>query len=536
MRPVLTSAEMRAVDAHFIAAGVPGIVLMENAGRGAAHLIGLRDRPRAAAAHGAPTAAPRGGVGGSCVRCADERALGGVRVAVVCGSGNNGGDGSVVGRHLLARGAAVELFLVADEGALAGDALLALRAFRAVGGTVVDARGVELEAELRQFGIVVDAVLGTGANRAPAGDVERAILAMNASGRPIVALDVPSGLDATTGALPGVSAIAEHTVTFGFLKTGLLTTSGFAAAGRVTLSHLGVPAALPPSVEPSAYLLEEQDVRAALVPRDPTLHKMQAGRVVIVGGSVGMTGAPNLTGRAALRAGAGLGTVVLPLDATWGAAAELAALMTRPSATPFAPETLALLGQADALVVGPGLGRSSEAEVRVRASLELGRPTVLDADGLRVFSAAASALAGHPALVLTPHAGEAAALLGTTAEAVEQDRFAAVRRLAAESGAVVLLKGPRTLIAEPGGRVLISAFGSPALATAGSGDVLAGIIAGLLASRRGPVSRSLALEASWLGAALHGLAGERWSETGGDAGLLATDLVDLLPEVRARLL
>src|SRR6478736_5903428 len=463
MRPVLTALEMRAVDAQLIEAGVPGIVLMENAGRGAAHLIGLRDRPRALSE--GPLPARTRAVGGSCVRWADERALGGGSVAVVCGPGNNGGDGSVVARHLLARGADVEIFLAQDESRIAGDARTALAAFRAVGGRVHASGVVEQnERPLAAFGLVVDAVLGTGTSRAPTGDVLAAIEAINACGRPVVALDVPSGLDATTGAQLGACVRAEHTVTFGFLKTGLLTTSGYSAGGRVTSSHLGVPARLPDGVTPSAFLLEESDVRAQLAPRDPSLHKVQAGRVV---------------------------------------------------------------------VVGPGLGRSDAARERVQAVLALGRPTVLDADGLRAVEGNLGALAAHPALVLTPHSGEAAGLLGITAAEVEQDRFSAVRRLAAATGAIALLKGPRTLIAEPNGRVLVSAFGTPALATAGSGDVLAGIVAGLAASgRTAPVSQRL-LEATWLGAALHGLAAEQWSETGGDTGLLATDLIDGLPAVRA---
>jgi hydroxyethylthiazole kinase-like uncharacterized protein yjeF len=537
MRPVLTASEMRAVDAHLIAMGVPGIVLMENAGRGAAHLIGLRDRPRSPApSHAARSTPVARGLGGSCVRCADERALGGLRIAVVCGPGNNGGDGSVVARHLLARGAAVELFLVADEQRLTADAQLALAAFVAVGGMVHDGRQAPLEQQLAQFGLVVDAVLGIGGKRAPEGEIEAAIQAINACTRPVVALDVPSGLDATTGARAGACVVAEHTVTFGFLKTGLLTTSGFSAGGRVTVTQLGVPARLPEGIEPTVFLLEEADVRANLVRRDPAVHKVQAGRVVIVGGSAGMTGAPNLAGRAALRAGAGLVTIVLPPAVSWGQDGELPALMTRNSPWPPLDETRELIQNADALVIGPGLGRTADAKERTLGALESGHPTVLDADGLRVMVGDVARLLAHPALVLTPHPGEAADLLGMTAADVEADRFSAARRLAAESGAIVLLKGPRTLIAEPNGSVCVSAFGTPALATAGSGDVLAGLIAGLLAGNRSNVTREDLHRATLLGVGLHGLAAELWSETGGDAGLLATDLIDLLPQVRARLL
>ncbi len=210
--------------------------------------------------------------------------------------------------------------------------------------------------------------------------------------------------------------------------------------------------------------------------------------------------------------------------------------MTKNSVCPFVGDTLDLLSQADALVVGPGLGRSAEGRARALSALALGRPTVLDADGLRAVEGNFALLAAHPALILTPHAGEAAGLLGITAEQVESDRFAAARLLAAQSGAIVLLKGPRTLIAEPNGRVFISAFGTAALATAGSGDVLAGIVAALVATDRSAATRERLQQATWLGAALHGLAAEQWSETGGDVGLLATDLIDCVPQVRARLL
>jgi len=198
MRPVLTAEEMRAVDAQLIQAGVPGIVLMENAGRGAAHLIGLRGRPRRDDAHAGAGKVARG-VGGSCVRCADERALGSMKVAVVCGVGNNGGDGSVVARHLLARGADVQLFLTAGAEELRGDARTALAAFAAIGGQVKDARGARWRAELSHFDLVVDAVLGTGVSCSPEGEVLRAIYGINACGLPVVALDVSSGMHLLTG-------------------------------------------------------------------------------------------------------------------------------------------------------------------------------------------------------------------------------------------------------------------------------------------------------------------------------------------------
>lgn len=536
MRPLLTAEEMRAFDAHLIQSGVPGIVLMENAGRGAAHLIGLRERPRVTSTHAERPPAPPARLdpqvqrllGGSCVRCADERALGGSSVGILVGPGNNGGDGSVVGRHLLARAADVTVYLAADEARLTGDAQTALLAFRAVGGRVLSLP--DEPSVLSAHDVLVDALLGTGRARAPEGLVLRGVELLNGAGRPVVALDVPSGLDATTGSASGAVVRAEHTVTFGHLKTGLLTTSGYEHAGRVTVSHLGVPATLPPSIVPRAFLLEEEDVRGALEQRSVGAHKGAAGRVVVVGGSEGMVGAPRLSALSALRAGAGLVTILAPEAVRARLEAETLEVMTRTAPEPLDADTLAWLAQADALVVGPGLGRTESARQRVQAALSLGRPTVLDADGLRAVEADPGALRAHPALILTPHSAEAAGLLGTTAEVIESDRFGHARRLAELTGAVVLLKGPRTLIATPNGEVVVNPFGTPALATGGSGDVLAGLIAALLAG-----SNAEPPTAAWLGAALHGLAAEAWTVEGGDRGLLASEIVDWVPRVRARL-
>jgi NAD(P)H-hydrate epimerase len=532
---------MRAFDGHAIESGVPGIVLMENAGRGAAHLIGLKLRPRIAGAGHERSESP---VYGSCVRCADEKSLLGGRVLIVCGPGNNGGDGFVVGRQLLGRAASVRLALCVPRDSLKGDAALAATAFEAVGGSTTEVSRLEDVSELLgDCDLVVDGILGTGVQREVTGFFREVIVAISNAGRFVVSLDLPSGLDADTGAVHGVAVRADHTITFGHLKTGLLSTAGAEHCGRITVSHIGVVSTLPAAIEPVAFLLEESDVTSRLVPRAVVAHKKSVGRVAVLGGSEGMVGALQLAGLAALRAGAGLSTLVSTnsvIDKLEGQVRELMTARHDPGGSDSTQSSVApsVLEEMDALVIGPGLGRGPVALKRAQAGLLAAKPTVLDADGLRAFEGRLGELKSHPSLILTPHAGEAAGLLDITSGEVEADRFAAVRRIADESGATVVLKGPRTLIHSPGGPVFVSAFGTPALATGGTGDVLAGLIAGLLATAvRRPDWRPEATGSwAWVGVALHGLSAEAWSKVGGSSGMVAGDLLERIPQVMHGLL
>jgi ADP-dependent NAD(P)H-hydrate dehydratase / NAD(P)H-hydrate epimerase len=544
MRPLLSVAEMREWEARLIAAGVPGIVLMENAGRGAAHLIGLQDRPR----HEAPRSLPTS-LQGSCVRCADEKSLAGVEYLIVCGGGNNGGDGYVVGRHLLGRGASVRVLVTKPTSALSGDARIAARAFEAVGGQPEAASS----AEIANFsgGILVDALLGTGLRGPVEGELVELILAMNESPAKTVALDVPSGLDVDLGRVHEgpkgrVAVRAAHTVTFGHLKRGLLTTVGHELAGRITLANIGVPSDLGAIFPPAAWLLEEQDIGAALVPRPPTAHKGRAGEVAILGGSPGMMGAVHLSARAALRAGAGLVTLHAERSVAEALDREVLEVMTRGYESLHGGAFAVQPGRAGAIVLGPGLGRSDAAlqlyQGALHAAQEGRLPLVIDADGLRLSLGRLPALrtlaeSGVP-LVLTPHPGEAAHLLECSVAEIEGDRFGAAARLAHKSGAIVVLKGSRTIIAAPDAPPWVSAFGSAALATAGSGDVLAGILGSLIAQDAAAAPDSEPDYAAIVCAAvgLHGLAGELFEAENGNAGGLASDWVELLPRVRARLL
>jgi hydroxyethylthiazole kinase-like uncharacterized protein yjeF len=514
VKPVLSRAQMRDFDAHLIErCKVPGIVLMENAGRGAADVIERH----------ALAGAPRG-----------------KRVVVVAGAGNNGGDGFVVGRHLLARGADVVLFCTADPARLRGDARANHDAFAGVGGTVRALAGAgdaaALEAEVARAAAVVDALFGTGLDRPIVGDTVAWLATMSRAPGVRVAIDVPSGTDADTGNPLGASFAADHTVTFAHLKLGLLTPKGGRAAGRVHVVDLGAPASFGPAGAPAAHLLEEGDVTRLLPPRALDAHKYVAGHVGVFAGSEGKVGAALMVARGALRAGAGLATICA-WDETAGAlrarvTEEMVASLERGPGASRSVEA-ALVGKR-ALVVGPGFGTDPDAHRAVAALLARWRgPAVYDADALTLLAGAGKAEAFAQTeipCVLTPHSGEAARLLGTTSAAVEDDRFAAARELAALARAVVVLKGAHTLVAEPGGagRVVISPSANAALATAGSGDTLAGIAGAMLCALP-------PFDAACAAVFIHAAAAEAWSRAHGDRGLLATEIADGVPDVLAAL-
>ncbi len=525
MRPVLNRQGIRLFDQTWIERGVPGLVLMENAGRGAAHLIGLKLRPRA---EGKP---PRTGsqVAGSCIRCADEKALLGSKTLILCGPGNNGGDGFVVARHLAARSAQVDVVCTIAPSELQGDARLAFLALAALGIHVASLPAPEqLDEFFRDYDFVVDALLGTGANRPVEGMLRELILALNRSDAQVLSLDVPSGLDAETGGVLGVAVEAFHTVTFAHLKTGLLTTEGHRHAGTITVSHIGVPAELPTGLLPSAWLLEEADVSARFQERSPVAHKGKSGRVVVVAGTKGTVGAARLVSRGCLRAGAGLVTIASSEATVRSLESEVLEVMTH--VLDARKESDDLLARADVLVVGSGLGQSGEALGFLKRVVAQARPIVVDADALRLLASHDEAVhfARPELVVLTPHAGEASGLLGCSAEEIESDRFAAVRRLVDRYGCNVLLKGSRSILMSPGAIPVVSAFGTQALATGGSGDVLAGLLGTFLIGASTQEQVFLALQTA---VAAQGICAERWSSKHGSQGLLASEIADEVPNL-----
>ncbi len=509
MQPVFTAEEMRRLDRRAIETlGIPGLALMENAGQGAATAIlrwlpalGLRRRPR---------------------------------VAVVCGKGGNGGDGFVVARRLKRAGLAVSVWLAAPAAEIGGEAGAMLRALRATG---LRPRAVESEsalaAALVEADVVVDALLGTGARGAPAGLTARVIEAINASGRPVVALDIPSGLPADGGPPPGPAVRARLTTTFAGLKRGLVTGAGLDYAGQVVVVPIGIPAA-EVGRDIATFLLEPADLQPYLPPRPRTAHKGTYGRLLIVAGSLGKTGAAALAARAAMRSGAGLVTV-----ATAASQQPVVASLLLEAMTEALPETAArsvstkalevlreLAGARDAVALGPGLGLDADTQALARTLVgELERPLVVDADAL-------TALVGHLGALqhsagprcLTPHPGEMARLLGASVAEVERDRIEAARAFATAHGVHLVLKGAGSVIAAPSGTAWVSPTGNPGMASGGTGDVLTGMVGAFLA--RG-LESAAALQ---LAVYLHGRAGDLAAGRVGEEALVASDLLAALPE------
>jgi ADP-dependent NAD(P)H-hydrate dehydratase / NAD(P)H-hydrate epimerase len=507
MMPVLSRADMRAFDKHAIeACRVPGVVLMENAGRGATDVL-VQEL-----------------LGGGAA---------GKRVLVVCGTGNNGGDGLVMARHLLVRGARVEVFVLGDAQRMSPDARANYEAWRGLGqGALELTTGTApLQKALEVADVVVDALFGTGLDRPIAGLLATAIEAMNSSRAPRFAVDLPSGLDADTGRTLGVCVKAHATATFAHPKLGLLTPEGARLSGRVRVVDIGVPPSLVSRIGASARVLEAADLRAWLGHRSLATHKNQSGHVVVVAGSPGKVGAPKLVAHGAMRAGAGLATIATWPEAATAIEVQTAEVMTaRIEASSVAESLDGILRGKQAVVVGPGLGLGEEARAVVRHILGSWHgPTVFDADALSLFAGQPAVFVPATSAILTPHPGELARLLGKTADDVESDRFRAARELVAATGAVVVLKGAHTIIAGPK-ELAISPVACPALATAGSGDTLGGIVAAFACGLP-------PFEAACAGVLAHALAGEAWSRAhgGADRGMLASEIADALPGVFAAL-
>ena len=433
---------------------------------------------------------------------------GAARVAVYAGAGNNAGDGYLAALGLHEAGRAVRVAQLRPGEELSGDARAAWARARDAG---VAMRAFD-PADDPDAELAVDALLGTGLSRAPEGDWARAVERINAAPA-AVAVDLPSGLCADTGRALGACVRAGATVTFIGRKRGLYTADGPECAGRVVFRGLGVDAA---GMAADAELLDWERLRARLPRRGRNTHKGDYGHVLVVGGAAGFQGAAVLAGAAALRAGCGLVSVAQPPDAA-AAAPAFPELMQHAVADRAGLRRL--LEAADAVAAGPGLGRGAWAREMLAAALEARAPLVVDADALRLLAAGPQTRADW---ILTPHPGEAGALLGSASSEVQRDRFAAARGLVERYGGVAVLKGCGTLVADAGGTG-VCAHGNPGLATAGAGDVLCGAIAGLRAQGLA------AADAARLGVCLHGAAGDR-AAAAGEAGLVASDL---LPELRA---
>jgi len=504
------------MDAYAIErCGIPSAALMERAGVGAADIV--RERfPH--------------------IRKAG--------VVVVAGKGNNGGDGFVLARALKRRRIRCEVILTVPRRDIVGTARAKMLAWHRAGGRTHAVTASNLGALQRTFrwaGCVIDALFGTGIRGEVSGLAAEVIALINASGLPTVALDLPSGLDADRGVPLGVAIQAELTIAFAAPKVGTLLFPGVRHAGALAVVDIGMPAEAIAAVAPTMASMDATAASALMWPRDPEGHKGTHGHVAIIAGARGTTGASVLAARAAARAGAGLVTVGCPARVQPEVAARLLEEMTLPlpddidggfafeEAAPYA----AMLARKDAVLAGPGMGVSSDGRALVRWLVEqTSVPLVLDADALTCLATddGATATAREAALVLTPHPGEMARLCDTTTAAVQQDRLAAARTVAAARNAVVVLKGARTITAVPDGRVWINLSGNPGLGTGGTGDVLAGIITSLLAQGH-PAD-----EAARLGVFLHGATADEIAARRGAIGMIASDIIEGLPPVAAGLL
>lgn len=487
---LLTVAAMRRVDAAAIDGGVPGLRLMEAAGAA----VAARARARL----------PAGG-----------------KTVVLCGPGNNGGDGFVAARLLAEAGYGVDLVLLGERAALKGDAALAAQAWT---GPVRQVDG----SPLPSCDLVIDALFGAGLSRDLDGAARALVEAVNAAGVPVLAVDVPSGIDGDTGAVRGVAIRAVETVTFVAFKPGHLLQPGRSLCGQLSLADIGTgPEALAAGLAVGPPLHRNgPDLWAGAFPRLSGLsHKYTRGHALVLSGPATKTGAARLAARGALRVGAGLVTVASPPAALAENAAHLTAIMLRPCESADDLDDLLTDERLNVVLAGPGLGTGEPTRERVAVAAAAGRGLVLDADALTSFAGQARLLAAHLAdgdarAVLTPHAGEFARLFDGTAAAGAADKVARTRAAAELTGAVVVLKGADTVVAAPDGRAAINDHGSPYLGTAGSGDVLGGLIAGLMAQGMDP------FEAAAAGVWLHGDAGLRHGP-----GLIAEDIPELMPAV-----
>ena len=462
---------------------LPGGVLMERAGRAAAALVRTRF----------PLAQ---------------------RIAVICGTGNNGGDGYVVAR-LLAESHR-EVYVYAPDQALPtrGEATLACAAWQQSGGQMSIFSG-----ELAEVDLVVDALFGIGLTRAPVAAHAALIDAMNALRAPILALDVPSGLDADTGATPGVAVAAHTTLSFIGLKQGLLTGRAPALVGELLVDELELPKVLYACVPAAARVLRQEQLVDWLPPRARDAHKGHFGHVLVVGGDEGYGGAVRLAAEAAARIGAGLVSVATRAVHVGAILSARPELMVRAVAGPG--DLDALLDKASVVVIGPGLGQSAWSQTLLAAVTERGLPVVMDADALNLLAQAACVLPER--VVITPHPGEAARLLDMKTSEIQSDRLRAAQSLAEFFQATVVLKGAGTVVCEGPQNVAICPLVTPALATGGSGDVLAGCIGGLMAQGLSPA------DAARAAVLVHALAGLAAAAEAGERGTLAGDL---LPHLR----
>lgn len=511
-----TAKEMRNIDARAMGEySIASLDLMESAGGGVASVMESEFAP-----------------------------MSGKHVTVVCGKGNNGGDGLVIARHLRSIGAEVKVFILAKGEDLKGDPKINLERWLSMGESVAELDGEDAAAwgdlaeSIARPGLVVDAILGTGSFGPLKGVVAKAVAAMSECRCPIVAVDLPTGVNSDTGAAQEPCISATLTATLALMKRGLFLYPGVERAGEVVLVDIGIPAACVKGENIGTELFEHARGVALLPERPFNAHKGYCGRVAVVGGSVGLTGAVALAGLGAMRSGSGLVTAHVPADLNPILEVKLTEVMTSPLpqtaetslSSSALPKILELAGSMDALLLGPGLSRNEETAGLVREFAREHKkmpppkaPVVLDADGINAFEGELDLLRDS-GWVLTPHPGEMSRLTGAGIKDIEETRIDSARELAMDCGMTVVLKGAPTVTADRDGLCYVNSTGNPGMATGGSGDVLSGMILSFLGQGLdGPQAAVLAVY-------LHGLAGDLAAEENTVWGMSAGDIVDHLPE------
>jgi len=506
---VLSPERMSAYDAYAIRTwGIPSAVLMENAGRSTYRLI-------------------------------KERYLNGKRqIAVICGRGNNGGDGFVVARCALADGYKTKVYLLCGSDDLKGDAALNMKLFRSIGGEIFECgNNPKVVTEgLKDADIIVDAIFGTGLSKEVKGKERLAIEAMNRSGKPIVAVDIPSGIDGTKGVPLGVAVKAMHTFTYGYPKLGQIIYPGADYTGKLTVIDISIPSMAENKIGIDGHVIDSEMIRSFLRPRLSWSHKGPYGHGAVIAGSVGKPGAAHMASLAALKIGAGLVTLAIPKSLNAIMEVKLTEVMTYPvedkgkgcfTLSSF-KKLIAFVEDKDVIVIGPGLSQFGETMEMVRRLVsEVKKPFVIDADGINAFTGHLNLLKKAKAeVVMTPHPGEFARIMGITPQNVNADRIGIGSQFVEKHGVNLLLKGARSILFTTDGGIFINPTGNPALAKGGSGDILTGFIGGLVAQ-----GYSLA-QSAIVSAYLHGYVADTWrDDTGSDMDLLAGDLLNGLGRV-----
>ena len=508
---VVSAEIMQKLDRRAIEeCGIPGIVLMENAGRGTTDFIEE-----------------------------NYHEIFNKKVAIFTGKGNNGGDGFVIARHLVNKGVEVKVFLLCPGDSLRGDALANFDIARRVGIEIVELQETGfrdfIECELKGCGLIVDAIFGTGLNSEVRGIFREVIDIVNQADAPTVSVDIPSGLSADSGKVLGISIRADSTVTFAYPKLGLLIYPGSDSVGKLETIDISIPKYLIDQENIHDHLIDEPEVKSFLLPRDVNSHKGDFGHLLVVAGALGKTGAASLTCEGAMRTGAGLVTLAIPESLNPIMECKLTEVMTEPVSEgkpgflgiEAFEKIMEVADNKSALALGPGISTEDETIDLVHKIVqEVDIPLIIDADGLNAIANDVDILKRATApIVLTPHPGEMARLMKTSTREVQNDRIGTARKFAAKWNVCLVLKGHKSIVSDPAGNIDINPSGNPGMAAGGMGDVLTGMLAGLLAQGLDMV------DAAQLAVFVHGLAADRITCERGERGLLATEVLAMVPGI-----